>query len=357
MSSQADQLVSLQRQILAQLVAIHQQAKVTTLELQSKKRLLSLGFAWALYLVVNTGAAGVNWYNDTANSWAGKILGLPPLKEAPIQSQADQPLQKGDHVAGYPVTSGYGHRPAPCKGCSRYHQGVDIGTPTGTPVVMPWPGRVACSWSNGAGNVATLEADSGQVVKLLHLASCKDGRHGKGAKIAATGATGLGTGPHLDIRVYQAGQPVPPGRQVVASLLGGGDASALREAIVGKESGGKPDAVNPHSGALGLGQVMPENLPSWSKAAVGRVVTQEEYLADPGLQKRIIDHKLTSYYQEELAKTGGDRDTAVRRVASRWYSGRPDLYQDRRPQSYGAGRYPSIDSYTTDILKRYKEAE
>ena len=357
MSSQADQLVSLQRQILTELVAIHQQAKATKQELQSKKRLLSLGFAWGILLAVNTGAAGLAWYNSMASSWGGKLLGLPPIQEAPVQSQPDQPLQKGDRVAGYPVTSGFGHRPAPCKGCSSYHQGVDIGTPTGTPVVMPWPGRVACNWSGGGGNMATLEGDNGQVVKALHLASCKPGRHATGATIAATGATGLGTGPHLDIRVYQGGQPVPPGRQLVASLLGGGDASALREAIVGKESGGKANAVNPHSGALGLGQVMPANLPSWSKAATGRVVSPGEFLADPNLQRQIIDHKLSTYYKEELAKTGGDRDKAIRRVASRWYSGRPELYQDKRPQSYGAGRYPSIDSYTKDILKRYKEAE
>jgi murein DD-endopeptidase MepM/ murein hydrolase activator NlpD len=353
MSSEALQL---QRQMLAQLVAIHKETAKATNELKSKKRLLSLGFAWAFYLVLNLGSASLAWYNAAASSMAGRLLGLPPITDAPMKEAPDHPLEKGDSIGQWKLTSGFGYRPAPCAGCSSYHQGVDINTPIGTPLVMPWRGQVACSWSKGGGNVASITAPGKESIKLLHLAKCTPGHHDAGATIAATGNTGLGTGPHLDVRVYRAGAPVPPGRQVVEKMLGAGDIGRLRRAIVGKESGGKYGAVNPHSGALGAGQVMPANVPSWSKQALGRPLSPAEFLASPEVQDKVIDHKLSTYLQEELAATGGDRDTAIRRVASRWYSGQADLYQNRKPQRYGAGQYPSIDAYTRDILKRYQEA-
>jgi hypothetical protein len=103
---------------------------------------------------------------------------------------------------------------------------------------------------------------------------------------------------------------------------------------------------------MGYGQVMPANLPAWSRAAVGREVSRDEFLNSRDIQIRIINHKLGEYLSEELAR-GADRDTAIRRVASRWYSGRGDLYANTRPQTYNGRPYPSIDSYTRSILRKY----
>lgn len=127
----------------------------------------------------------------------------------------------------------------------------------------------------------------------------------------------------------------------------------LRRAIIGKESAGKFNAVNPHSGALGYGQVMPANVASWTREATGRAMSPKAFLSNPGAQIKTIDYKLKQYLDRELKATGGDVGTAVRRVASTWYSGRPELYNNTRPQTYGAGKYPSINDYTADILKRF----
>lgn len=129
--------------------------------------------------------------------------------------------------------------------------------------------------------------------------------------------------------------------------------TALRRAIIGKESAGNFKAVNPHSGALGYGQVMPDNVASWTKQALGKSLTANQFLNDAQAQIKTIDYKLNQYLQRELRK-GFDIDTAVRRVASTWYSGQPNLYNNTRRQTYGPGSYPSIDSYTADILKRFK---
>ena len=128
--------------------------------------------------------------------------------------------------------------------------------------------------------------------------------------------------------------------------------TALRRAIIGKESAGRYNIVNKHSGALGYGQVMPFNVASWTKAALGKSLTSQQFLQSPDAQIKTIDYKIKEYLDRELSK-GFDFDIAIRRVASTWYSGQPQLYNDTRPQTYGAGKYPSINDYTADILKRF----
>jgi hypothetical protein len=130
--------------------------------------------------------------------------------------------------------------------------------------------------------------------------------------------------------------------------------TALRRAIVGQESAGKFWIVNPDSGALGYGQLLRENVAPWTKAALGRALTPEEFLANPDLQIKTIDHKLNEYLQRALAYTGGnDEEVAIRRVASAWYSGNPELWDNTRPQYSNGRRYPSIESYTRSVWRRY----
>lgn len=128
----------------------------------------------------------------------------------------------------------------------------------------------------------------------------------------------------------------------------------LRTAIIGQESGANFKAVNRHSGALGYAQVMPENLPRWSKEALGYVVTRKQFLANPQLQIAIVDHKLNQYWQRSLQLTGGNEILAVLRVAAWWYSGKPERYTSNRPEYYNGYRYPSIAAYSRSVLKRYR---
>jgi len=127
----------------------------------------------------------------------------------------------------------------------------------------------------------------------------------------------------------------------------------LRRAIIGQESGANFRAVNPHSGALGYGQVMPENIPSWSREALGYSISAQQFLANPQVQLYIIDHKLNQYWQKALLASGGNPAIAIQRVAAQWYSGRPELYTSTRPQSYAGYRYPSIAEYAYSVLRRY----
>ena len=282
------------------------------------------------------------------------------------------PVQKGEVIAGYPVTSGYGLRdttnlPA---GASADHKGVDLATPIGTPIKAP--GKlgdqvtVRC-WTdkNGGGLVAEIESESFPTLwfQALHLEDCKTGVYRAGDDIARTGSSGIGA-PHLDWRQRDrlTDRHQPPQKSYLLWALTGREPNAnftridiLRNAIISQESGGDRAAVNPDSGALGLGQVMPENLggtgDGWDYEALGRDLTPEQFLADSDAQTRIINHQLSKTFEAQIA-AGRSEDEAIRRTAATWYSGRAESADDATPQAYGAGSYPSIKDYADEVLNR-----
>ena len=142
-------------------------------------------------------------------------------------------------------------------------------------------------------------------------------------------------------------------RQTVATVSGPVNLNRLRQAIFGKESGGNFAAVNPDSGALGIGQVMPENVGPWTQKHYGRRLTPKQFLASKEAQLAVVNGQLGEIIQQQL-RAGYKPETAIRRAASIWYSGRGDLYDDGRPQYSNGRRYPSIREYTLDILNRYR---
>lgn len=128
----------------------------------------------------------------------------------------------------------------------------------------------------------------------------------------------------------------------------------LRSAIVGNESGGNFSAVNPDSGALGYGQVMPYNVGPWTQEHYGRRLTPAQFLASREAQLAVVDGQLAKTIRQQL-DAGFKGDIAIRRAAAIWYSGRGDRYDDPTPQYSRGRRYPSIREYTNDILRRYKQ--
>lgn len=138
-----------------------------------------------------------------------------------------------------------------------------------------------------------------------------------------------------------------------SSFQGPVDINKLRQAIVGKESGGSFSAVNPDSGALGYGQVMPENVGPWTQKHYGKRLTPKQFLSNKEAQLAVVNGQISEIVKQQLA-AGYKGDVAIRRAASIWYSGQGDLYDDAKPQTYGGRSYPSIRDYTLDILRRYK---
>lgn len=94
----------------------------------------------------------------------------------------------------------------------RPHLGTDYAAPTGTPVQAVAAGHVTFTGRTRAGgNTVRIRHANGFQTAYLHLSRIfvrAGQRIEQGQRIAAVGATGLATGPHLDFRVLQNGKYV-----------------------------------------------------------------------------------------------------------------------------------------------------
>lgn len=75
-----------------------------------------------------------------------------------------------------------------------------------------------------------------------------------------------------------------------------------------------PSGIYKGDRALGRYQIMSKNLPSWSKEALGREVSKEEFLQNPQIQDKIAEFKIGQIYNNY----GNVED-----VASVWFTGQP----------------------------------
>lgn len=84
-------------------------------------------------------------------------------------------------------------------------------------------------------------------------------------------------------------------------------------AIAQMESGGNYKARNP-GGALGKYQVMPANVASWTKQALGHSLTPEQFYNSPSAQEAVA-HKILGGYYQKYGAAG---------AAAAWFSGSPN---------------------------------
>ncbi|WP_310484496.1 M23 family metallopeptidase [Chamaesiphon sp. VAR_48_metabat_403] len=99
------------------------------------------------------------------------------------------------------VTSRFGWRTHPLTGTRRFHSGIDIGAPTGTPVVATATGTVvSAGWNGGYGKAIVIQHNDVQQTLYGHLSeiSVQPGQQiTQGSVIGLVGSTGNSTGPHL----------------------------------------------------------------------------------------------------------------------------------------------------------------
>lgn len=111
-------------------------------------------------------------------------------------------------------SSGYGMREHPRYGVRKFHTGVDISLPQGTPLHATADGVVSyADRSAGNGNIVVIEHGSGFSSVYAH--NSKNLAHPgqavkRGEVIAYSGSTGVSTGPHVHYEVWKNGQSVNP---------------------------------------------------------------------------------------------------------------------------------------------------
>lgn len=137
----------------------------------------------------------------------------------------------------------------------------------------------------------------GIVANVLNRRADRAEREGKEASNALYGNIVSGFG--VD---QTGGFPMTGGAgEVSATSPGGGN---YRDAIASIESAGSGDyaAIGPRhpkmGRAMGRYQIMESNIGPWSKEALGREITPEEFMANPKLQDAIFDHQFGQYVNQ-----------------------------------------------------------
>ena len=111
------------------------------------------------------------------------------------------------------ITSPFGYRTAPTTGASTYHQGVDLDTGTGWPVVATRAGTAYTGYGSAAGNYITVDHHDGFKSIYMHLNGFAVGNGtnvSAGQLIGYTGSTGVSTGDHLHFGISLNGVYVNP---------------------------------------------------------------------------------------------------------------------------------------------------
>lgn len=114
---------------------------------------------------------------------------------------------------GY-LTSGFGMRRSPIDRQWKFHKGIDIGAPRGTPVIAPAAGTIVrANYSPSYGNVVEIRHRDGLMTRYGHNAQLMvaEGQAVfRGDVIALIGSTGSSTGPHLHYEVHVDDEAVDP---------------------------------------------------------------------------------------------------------------------------------------------------
>jgi hypothetical protein len=103
----------------------------------------------------------------------------------------------------------WGWRVHPIHGDTRWHAGIDLAAPQGTPARTVAGGSVVFAGDvNGYGYTVVVETATGHREQFAHLSEIHVGLDDviqPGGAIGLVGSTGMSTGPHLDFVVYKPG--------------------------------------------------------------------------------------------------------------------------------------------------------
>lgn len=112
------------------------------------------------------------------------------------------------------ISDEYGNRIHPTLGVEKFHNGIDLTAPYGTPILAAYDGDVvAADYSASMGNYIMINHGDGLYTIYMHASALyvsKGQSVYKGQTIAAVGSTGRSTGNHLHFGVRLNGNYVSP---------------------------------------------------------------------------------------------------------------------------------------------------
>jgi murein DD-endopeptidase MepM/ murein hydrolase activator NlpD len=146
------------------------------------------------------------------------IRGISAMQQNPKLRPAAEPAELSNVQMALPVvgrlTSHYGVRSDPFTSEEKFHHGIDIASPLGTPIHAALPGTVTFSgWKQGYGLTVIILHAEGYATQYSHnsenLVQVGERINYK-QPIALVGQSGRATGPHLHFEVKQEGKTIDP---------------------------------------------------------------------------------------------------------------------------------------------------
>lgn len=112
------------------------------------------------------------------------------------------------------ISDDYGNRMHPTLGIEKFHNGIDLAAPSGSPILAAYDGEVvAADYNASMGNYIMINHGDGLYTIYMHASSLyvsKGALVTRGQKIAGVGTTGRSTGNHLHFSVRKSGSYVSP---------------------------------------------------------------------------------------------------------------------------------------------------
>lgn len=112
------------------------------------------------------------------------------------------------------ISSDYGYRIHPTLGVEKFHNGIDMAAPSGSPVLAAYGGTVvAAAYNASMGNYIMINHGDGLYTIYMHCSALyvsSGATVSAGSQIGAVGSTGRSTGPHLHFSVRLNGNYVNP---------------------------------------------------------------------------------------------------------------------------------------------------
>src|SRR4029077_10169707 len=126
------------------------------------------------------------------------------------------------------------------------------------------------------------------------------------------------------------------------------DIERAKRAIAAIESGGNYKAIGRKTKAgnqaYGKYQVMDFNIPSWTKAALGKSLTPQQFLADAAAQEKVFEHKFSQYIQ---------RYGSAENAAKVWFGGPGALTNPTAKDVNGK----TVSQYASDFTQTFGNAK
>lgn len=81
-------------------------------------------------------------------------------------------------------------------------------------------------------------------------------------------------------------------------------------------------------------QIMPGNIPRWSRSCIGRELSPTEFEASPDVARSVVTCVMRDVLQDEYEASGNNEMLAVRRSAAWWMRGDPSQYNSAEIADY-----------------------